>query len=311
MLKTPATMGCRPLQNAALALTSALALNTPASAQEMEPRSYSPNPVDVTFIVAGFGRSTGGVLTDPSLPIDNVDAELNAGALGVGHTFGLYGRSASLSFAQPYISGHFEGTLHGEPAEASRSGIGDTKLRLAVNLIGAPAMEAAEFAKRKPTTTLGASLTVSAPTGEYHPELLINVGTNRWAIKPEIGVSHPLGNWYLEAIAGAWFFEDNDDFFGGQLREQDPLVSVQAHAGYQFRPRLWVAFDAIIYDGGQSTIEGIERDDRQSNSRYGVTFSAPLGRRQSLKFHWSDGATTRIGSEFMSYGVSWQLTLVN
>lgn len=304
-------MGCRPLQAAALGLASAIAVDTSALAQEMEPRAYSPNPVDVTFILAAFGRSTGGILTDPSLPIDDVDAELNAGAIGVGHTFGLFGRSASISLAQPYISGHFEGTLNDEPAEASRSGIGDTKMRLAVNLIGGPAMELAEFAKRKPTTTFGASLTVSAPTGEYHPELLINVGTNRWAVKPEIGVSHPLGNWYLEAIAGAWFFEDNDDFFGGQQREQDPLVSFQAHASYQFRPRLWVAFNAIFYDGGQSTIEGVERNDRQSNSRYGVTFSVPLGRRQSLKFNWSDGATTRIGSDFTTYGLTWQLTLVD
>ena len=118
--------------------------------------------------------------------------------------------------------------------------------------------------------------------------------------------SHPRGPWTFEATAGVWLFEDNDDFFGGQHREQDPLASIQAHLGYTFRPRLWLAFNATYYDGGASTINGDGRDDRQSNSRYGLTLSVPLGRSQSLKLHWNDGATTRIGSEFTSYGIAWQ-----
>ena len=37
------------------------------------------------------------------------------------------------------------------------------------------------------------SLTVNAPTGQYDGTKLINVGTNRWAFKPEVGLSHPVG----------------------------------------------------------------------------------------------------------------------
>ena len=161
--------------------------------------------------------------------------------------------------------------------------MGDTKLKCTVNLMGAPALGMSEFMRRKPQTTFGASLTVSAPTGEYHSDKLINVGTNRWALKPEIGVSHPVGRWTFEAIAGAWFFEDNDDFFGGRHREQEPLASVQAHVSYTFRPRLWLALNATYYDGGRSTLDGVEKDDRQSNSRYGLTLSVPIAQRQSLK----------------------------
>ena len=292
-------------------LIGASALATPATAQEIEPRAFSPSPVGVTFVVAAAGRSTGGILTDPSLPVDDVEAEIDAGAVGVGHSFGLLGRTASAAIVLPYVSGDFSGTLNGANAEASRSGFGDTKMRFSVNLLGNPAMTPAEFAKRRPQTTLGASLTVSAPTGEYYPARLVNIGTNRWAIKPEIGLSHPRGPWTFEATAGVWLFEDNDDFFGGQHREQDPLASIQAHLGYTFRPRLWLAFNATYYDGGESTIDGVGRDDRQSNSRYGLTLSVPLGRSQSLKFHWNDGATTRIGSEFTSYGIAWQYTHID
>lgn len=289
-----------------LCLTAAVLASAPGNAQEIEPRAYSPSPAGVTFVLLGGGRSTGGILTDPSLPVDDVDAEIDGGVLGLGHNFALSGRLASVAITQSYYSAKFDGTLDGEPAATSRSGFGDTRLRLAMNLVGNPAMTAAEFARRKPQTTVGVSLTVSAPTGVYHPARLINVGTNRWAVKPEIGVSHPAGRWHFEAAAGVWLFEDNDDFFGGRRREQDPLASVQGHVVYTFRPRLWLAFDATFYDGGRTTVDGMEKDDRQSNSRYGMTLSLPLTRAQSLKLHWNDGATARIGSDFTTWGVAWQ-----
>jgi hypothetical protein len=280
------------------------------AAQEMEPRAFSPSPVGTTFVLATFARSTGGILTDPSLPVDDVEAEVDTVAIGFGQTFSFFGRSASLGIVQPRSAGQFTGTLNGEDAEASRSGLGDTRMRFATNLVGGPALSAAEFARRRPQTTLGASLTVAAPTGEYYPAKLVNIGTNRWAIKPELGVSHPAGKWSLEATAGVWLFEDNDDFFGGQRREQDPLASVQAHVGYTFRPRLWLAFNATFYEGGRSTLDGVQKNDRQSNTRYGLTASLPLGRSQSLKLHWNDGASTRFGSDFTTWSVTWQFTHV-
>lgn len=287
------------------------ASSLPVHSQEIEPGAFSPSPVGVTFVLVGAGQSAGGVLTDPSLPVDDVDAEIAAGVLGLGRTFSLFGRAATAAIAQPYMDADVTGTLDGEPAAAARSGAGDTKMRLAVNLLGNPAMTPQEFARRTPQTTLGVSLSVSAPTGEYYPEKLINIGTNRWAIKPEIGVVKPFGNWHLEASAGVWLYEDNTDFYGGRHREQDPLTSVQAHLSYTFRPRLWLAFDATYYSGGATTVDGVAKDDRQSNSRYGATLSVPVTRLQSVKLYWSDGATTRIGSSFMSWGVAWQWTFID
>ena len=291
-----------------LVLVASACLSALSRAQEIEPRAYAASPTGVTFVGLALGRSTGAVLTDPSLPVDDVEAEINAGAVAVGHTFGLFDRLTSAAVILPYVRGDFTGTLDGEPAEASRSGMGDVKLRLAMNFIGTPALTPAEFMKRAPTTTLGASLTVSLPTGEYYGDKLINVGTNRWAIKPEIGVSQPIGRWFLEAYAGAWIFGDNDSFFGGHHREQEALTSIQAHVAYVFRPRLWLAVDGTYYDGGRSTIDGVQKDDRQTNSRVGMTLAVPIGPRQSLKFSWSQGASTRIGSDFTAYGIAWQYT---
>ena len=277
-----------------------------AFSQEIEPRAYSPAPKGVNFLVLVGANSSGGVLTDPSLPVENIEAEINALGFGYGRTFGLFGRSANVAIAVPYAFLDASGDIGEARASLSREGVGDAKIRLAVNLIGGPALTPREFMQREPDTTLGFALSLNVPNGKYDPSKLVNIGTNRWAAKTEFGLSHPWRNWVFETYAGAWWFDDNDEFFGGQLREQDPLLSAQAHVSYTLRPRMWVAFDAVFYDGGQTTVNGVVKRDRQSNSRAGFTFAMPLSKDFSLKFNWSRGATTRIGSNFTTYGVGLQ-----
>jgi hypothetical protein len=277
-----------------------------ASAQELEPRAYSASPVGLNFALLAYGHSTGDVLFDPALPLTDVEARLNAGILGFATTFAMFDRLTSATLALPYVWGDVEGNVGEDRHAVSRSGPGDTRLRLAINLIGDPAMTPAEFARRTPRTTLGASLVVVTPTGEYMPEKLVNIGANRWAFKPELGLSHPMGRWYLDVCAGVWLFTDNNDFFGGVRREQDPLASFQLHVSYNIRPRLWLAADGTYYTGGRTTVDGTQNSDRQGNTRLGLTLSVPIGKSQSLKFNFSDGASTRFGGDFTTYGVAWQ-----
>ena len=138
---------------------------------------------------------------------------------------------------------------------------------------------------------MGASLIVVTPTGEYFPDKLINIGANRWSFKPEIGLTWPRGKRNLELTCGVWLFVDNDDFFGGVVREQDALTSFQANASYTFRPRLWLSAGWTHYTGGRTTVDSVRKSDWQDNDRYGLTLSIPLSTRQSLKFAASQGAT--------------------
>lgn len=281
---------------------------TAAMSQELEPRAYSPSPVGVNFVLLGGVRSTGEVLTDPSVPIQDVEAKLNAGIAGYGRTFGILGHQASVLLAVPYIWGEISGDVFEEARSVSRSGLGDTKLRLAVNLIGGEALTPREFMRRTPKTTLGASLSISAPTGQYDPAKLINIGTNRWAFKPEIGLTIPRGLWMFDVFTGVWLFTDNPDFFGGVHRSQDPMPTLQGHVSYTFKPRLWLALDSTYYFGGETSANGIGANDRKDNSRVGLTLSLPAGRAQSIKFNWSRGATARLGSNFSTFGMGWQYT---
>jgi hypothetical protein len=277
-----------------------------ASGQELEPRAYSPSPSGVNFLGLTYLRSTGGVGVDPSLPLDNVSAEINIASLGYARTFGLLGRSASVGLVLPYSRADVSGDVFEQQRAVTRSGLADPRLRLAINLFGGPAVNREEFAAREPSTALGTSLTIVAPFGQYDSNRLINLGSNRWAFKPEIGVYQPLGPWSLELYGGAWFYTDNDNFFRGARREQEPIATLQAHVSYTFRPGLWLAADATYYAGGRTTVNGVQKDDRQENTRVGLTFSLPIAKGHSLKLNWSEGVTERIGTNFTTFGATWQ-----
>ncbi len=287
---------------------AAIVCSSGAPAQEMEPRSYSRAPLGTQFAVVTYAYQTGDVLTDASLPLRDVKVKLNSVAVGYGRTFGLAGRQASLSFAAPYIKGTVRGTVFEDQQLVTRSGLGDVRLRFTMNLKGSPALKPREFAAYKPKSVLGVSLSVVAPTGQYDPARLVNLGSHRWAFKPEIGFSKPLRRWTLEAAGGGWFFTANHKFFGGSHRAQRPLLSIQTDVVYTLRPRMWISFNATYYRGGQTVVNGTVNNDRQANSRIGATYSLPLNQRQSLKLAWAKGVTTRLGSSLNTVLVGWQYT---
>ena len=211
----------------------------------------------------------------------------------------------------PVVGGHLEGLYLGESAEADRFGLGDPRLRMAMNLYGAPSMTPKEFAAYQQRTFVGVSLTVAPPLGQYDSAKLINIGTHRWSIKPELGSRSALGRWVVEAMAGAWFFTENDDFFGGRTPRAGadrrdpgpPDVQVHAHACG------WPGMPTTI-TGGRTTIDGEENFDLQRNSRVGATFSSALGRGQAIRLSVSRGAFTTIGAAFTSIGASYSYAWV-
>ncbi len=167
-----------------------------APAQEMEPRSYSAVPIGTNFIVANYARSSGGISFDPSLPVTDLQAKINTYSIGYSHSFGILDRIASVAVLLPYADANLTGNVEGVPGQAYRSGMGDVRFRFAMNILGGPALTPEAFAQRGPTTIVAASLSVIAPTGQYVPSRVINVGSNRWAFKPEIGLSQPIGDWF-------------------------------------------------------------------------------------------------------------------
>ena len=113
--------------------------------QELEPRAYSVSPVGTNFVVFAYGRSAGDLSFDPTLPIEDAKASINAASVGYFRSINFLGRSANVTLAVPYSWGSAEGRLAGEFQAVTRSGLPDTGLRFAINLVGAPAMDLKEF----------------------------------------------------------------------------------------------------------------------------------------------------------------------
>jgi hypothetical protein len=287
-----------------LFLSAAIA-NT-ATAQEMEPRAYSPAPRGAQFVLLTYGYQSGDVLLDSSLPLKDVNIKLNAASVGYGRTFSLAGRQANVTVLFPYLWGTAQGTVFEDQIKVRRSGGGDLRVRFSTLFKGGAALGAREFAQRKPETIIGASVSIVVPTGQYDPARLVNLGSNRWAFKPEVGISKPAGRWTFEVMGGAWLFSANNSFLGSSRREQKSMASFQGSVIYTLRPRMWVSGNTTFYSGGSSVINGTANNDRQKNARIGATFSYPLNKQQSLKIAWAKGVTTRIGGNLNTIVVGWQ-----
>jgi hypothetical protein len=278
-----------------------------AFAQELTPRAYWPAPNGTNVIVAGYQYTTGDIVTDPSLPITGVDSRIHYALLTYLRTFRLFARTATVQFNVPYTWGSTEGVAEGEFRRRDISAMADVRARLTVNLRGAPSMDVQGFQalRAKPRTIVGGSILVQAPTGGYESDKVINAGTNRWALKPAVGVIWPMRpTWLLELELGTWFFGDNDDFLG-TTREQEPILSGEIHLVKRIRPGFWASLDANFYGGGRTTVDAEERADLQRNSRIGATLLFPIERRHAFRFAYSVGIVTESGGDFQHISASY------
>ena len=283
-------------------------LASSAAAQELEPRNLINAPVGINILTAATGYAYGNLLLEPSLPLENGKARLGTLGLGYVRSIDFFGMAGKVGFVIPAASGFWEGTFAGNDTSTTRTGFGDPAFKLSVNFIGSPAVTMSEFRSYRQSTVVGASLGVAAPLGQYFPERLINLGTNRWSFSPRLGASQVIGRWLFEGYAAASFYTTNGDFYGGKTLEQDPFYDVQAHAIYGIRGAdLWVAGSVGYGSGGRSTIDGVPKS-RIENIRISGTLRVPLARRQALKLANINGFKTALGSDFDTFQLAYQYT---
>jgi hypothetical protein len=296
----------RRIARGALACGMLHGLASAAVAQDIEPRAYSNAPVGVNFLIAGYVHTQGGLSFDSALPASNPDLTTSSAVVAYARVLDIAGKSAKFDFIAPMtdLSGSVD--FDGDRLRRDISGLSDPKFRLSVNFFGAPALSLKEFACFEQDLIIGASLQVSAPAGQYDETRLVNLGTNRWSFKPEIGVSKALGRLTLEGTAAVTLFTDNDDFYRGQSRSQDPLYALQGHVIYSFPSGIWGALDALYFAGGRTTVDGVLKNDLQQNWRVGATLAIPVNARNSIKVYGSNGVSARTGNSFDLLGIAWQ-----
>ena len=292
-----------------LPLLTILTMTGSAAAQDLEPRAFSQAPVSMNFVSMTYGYSIGEVLFDQAVPITNANGRVSSVAAAYVRTFGFFGASAKLATIVPYAWGHWQGLLDGDYVSTSRSGLADPRVQLSVNFLGAPAIKMSEMKTYTNNTVVGASLHVVVPLGHYNPEKLINLGQNRWAFRPRVGVSHKAGRWTLEAMGSVWLYTENPDFYGGVKVTQDPLWAFQANVIHQFPSGIWFGVGAGFSRGGKTASDGVYGNTYKKSTRWAALLSYPLARRHSVKVIYIDGLSTRLGADFdqvsISYLIRW------
>ncbi len=284
----------------------------PVSAQDLEPRRWTPLPLGTNVAGAGYAHTTGDVDFDPVLQLEDVTVDVDTWFLSHVNSFSLAGKLARFDVLLPWQKARWEGLHMGVPAEADRTGFADPRFRLSVNLLGAPDAGAEDLGKYMAShpinTVVGAALSVSVPLGEYYSDKLLNLGENRYTIRPQIGVVHTRGPWSYELTGSAFLFTDDNDFFNGKTREQDPIYAMQAHVVRMFKPGLWASLSAGYGKGGSSTIDGVKKNDERANFLSALSVGVPLSRTQGIKVAYIRARSREsVGSDTDSVAVGWSV----
>lgn len=274
--------------------------------QDLEPRAYSSVPKGINVLAIGYGFNRGNVLTDPALPVK--DFILSTQSIGINyiHSFSISKKLARIQVSLPFADMQGKLSRNGEEITGSRSGMADMRIRFGINLTGSPALDSKDFRQYQEKAILGVSFVTSVPTGRYYEDKIINLGSNRWAFKPEVGISRRFQHIYAEAYLGTWFYTDNTEYLTDKVLKQKPTVTLQGHASYYFKNQMWVGLNTNWYKVGETTINGVVSNDLMNDWRIGATFSTPISKGQSLRLQFHTGLISNLGLNYDSVTLAYQ-----
>ena len=271
-------------------------------AQSFEPRILSDIPIKGNVFLASYAYSKGDILLDGASPVQDLESSVNSLVFAYARTFKLFNKLTKIDAIIPYAFADFSGKLNDVAAATSRTGFGDPMIRFFMIFIGSDPLELKDFVKHKPDKfKFGAGIRISPPLGQYDNSKIINLGTNRWTFKIGVGASYTFINKIiLEGQIKSWLFTKNDDFFNGGTVSQNPLFSAQLHLTYIFKPGIWLSGSIGQTNSGVTYINGVEQEKINTNTKYGLTFSYRLNKKNGLKFALTNGVPNQYAFDYTS-----------
>jgi hypothetical protein len=279
------------------------------SAQFNDARAYDNTPVGVSQLELDYTYVRSNASLDPSLAIAGANLNLNQGTIGYTQYFGVFHRLAWVEAAVPLAG--LDGSIAGTSIRGSVSGAGDSSCQFAMLLKGGPALSAAQFASYKPATSLGLSLTITAPTGLYDSNKILNLGSDRWSFKPEIALSHPFGpdqKWEFDAYGNATFYTDNASYHGKEILRQEPLPGLEGHISYSFNERIWASLDMRYSFRASTFVNGVSQNNAQQNFILGNELNISLSPQNSLTLVFAKAIVHQNGPTVTGFSVKYDYT---
>ena len=282
------------------------ALRCDTHAQFSDPRTYINIPVGINQLELGYAYAHSNTSIDTSVIVNDAKFNLNQGIIDYTRYFGFLHRLAWAEAAVP-IAG-LSGSIPDASVSGSITGTGDSSYSVAMLLKGGPALSVSQFADYNPTTTLGLSLTVTAPTGLYNSNKILNLGSDRWSFKPEFAVSVPFGaaqKWEFDAYANPYFYTDNHSYRGKEILHQRTLPGLEGHISYAFRNTVWAALDTRYSFRGDTDLNGVNQNNSQQNFILGTEVNVSLNSRNSLVFQLGKALVHQNGPTISAFAVKY------
>ena len=298
--------------NKGLLVCFALAfLYTPrkACAQFNDARAYDNTPVGVSQLELDYTYVRSNASLDPSLAIAGANLNLNQGTIAYTHYFGVFHRLGWVEAAVPLAG--LDGSIPATNIQGSIAGAGDSSYQLVMLLKGGPALSIEQFASYKPATSLGLSLTITAPTGLYNSNKILNLGSDRWSFKPEIALSHPFGpdqKWEFDAYGNATFYTDNTSYQGNEILRQEALPGLEGHVSYSFNDKVWLSLDTRYSFRATTDVDGVSQNNAQQNFIVGSELNISLSPQNSLTLVFAKAIVHQNGPTATAFSIKYDYT---
>ncbi|HXW89138.1 MAG TPA: transporter [Terriglobales bacterium] len=277
-----------------------------AHAQFTDPHNYDNTAVGTNQIELAYTYARSDVSIDTGLVIAGAKFNLNVATIDYSRYFGLANHLMWVNGAVP-IAG-LSGSVTGTTIRSSITGAADSSYQVAALLKGGPALSKADFDNYKPETIVGVSLSVAAPSGQYNGNKIVNLGSDRWLIRPEIALSHPFGpeqKWQLDTYANCEFYTDDTSYRGIKVLSEQPLPGFEGHVSYTFNDKLWAAIDTRYSLRGDTSINGADQNDSQQNFIIGSEVNLALNSQHSLVFEFAKALAHRNGTAYTGFTVKY------
>ena len=278
-------------------------------AQFTDAHSYDNGPVGLNQLELSYAYVHSNVSLDTSLVIAGARLNVNQGMIDYARYFGLFNRLAWVEVGVP-IAG-LSGSISGTKIQGSTTGAGDSSYQMGMLLKNGPALTVAQFQDYKPTTVFGVSFTITAPTGLYRSNKILNLGSDRWLFKPEIALSHPIGSeqkWQIDAYANAYFYTDNTSYHGTQILRQEPLPGLEGHITYSFNDSVWASLDTRYSFRGTTFVNGLDQGNAQQNFILGSEINISLNTRNALLLEFAKAVVHQNGPAVVGFTVKYDYT---
>lgn len=248
----------------------ALLQSAQASAIDLQPgECRAPKPGTNVLLLTYLQSERGDRYSSGSVQPGNSRISSTQSLVRLGRSFELAEKPAFF-----YVQGGVGDVKPGGSLAAAQgdSGMVDTAFALAVW----------PYANRETQTYFGVAAYLIAPTGSYSRDRSFNMGENRYRTALQTGFQLALTkqlNW-MGAFDATWF-EKNSDFRPTRdTLEQKALYAGQTSLQYELSPAYSMAASYFYTVGGETSVNGLNRNDVTRLQRYLLTGAAnlPIGR---------------------------------